>query len=113
MRKNGISKNEIKLDTEIRKRQIPNASGIERTVVTIVVNEMRLRKLPASCRDRFADHVETVVILLTDRAGWIEQKIPFVAAKIEHALAAPVWMIKLRVEICKLRGLDALRAQCL
>src|SRR5215510_708944 len=74
---------------------------------------MRLRKLPSPFRNRLTDHVETVVILMTDRACRIEQKISLVAAKIEHAFAAPVRMIKLLVEIYELRGFDELRTQCL
>src|SRR5262245_22573601 len=65
----------------------------------------------ASLFDRFADHVETVIILMTNRARRIEQQVAFVAAEIEHVLAAPIRMAKLFVEVSELRRFHKLRSQ--
>src|SRR5215213_528698 len=113
MRKNRIRQNKIKLDTEIRHRQTPNAIRIERTVVTIVVNKMRVGECFVPFFDRFTDHVETIIILMTDRARRIEQQVSLVATKIEHAFAPPVRTPELLIEVSKLRRLRELRTQCL
>src|SRR6476620_68839 len=75
------------------------------------MSEVRVRKRPASFFDRLTDHVNAVVILVTDRAGGIEQQVPLVATKVEHALARPARMRELLIEISKLRRLHELRTQ--
>src|SRR5690242_10930011 len=111
VRKHGIREDEIKFKAEMRERQIADALGVEGTVVTIVMNEVRSGKCPATFEDRSADNVQRVVVLVTDRASRIEQQVSFVAAEIEHSLSPPVGVPELRVEVGKLRGLDELRAQ--
>ncbi len=109
MRKNRISEYEIKLNAQIRYRQIDNALGIERTVVAIVVKPIRLRKSFTTFFDCVTNYVETVIIPVTNRARRIEQQVSLVPTKIKHTLVAPVRMIELCVKIGKLRRLHELR----
>src|SRR5687768_1276782 len=72
---------------------------------------MRLGESPAPFFDRFADYIETVVILMTNGARRIEQQISFVTAKVEHQLVRPVGIVELLVEVSKLRRLNELRTK--
>src|ERR1044072_2307573 len=111
MRKNRIREDEVKLNTQIRDLLIDNAFGIERTVVAIVVKPICLRKCSTTFFDCVTNYVETVIILVTDRASRIEQQISLVPTEIKHALRAPVRVIELCVKIGKLRRLHELRPQ--
>src|SRR5688500_20254587 len=73
---------------------------------------MRLGESPAPFFDRFADYIESVVILMTNRARRIEQQISFVTAKVEHQLVRPVGIFELLVEVSKLGRLNELRTKC-
>src|SRR5689334_14947632 len=79
--------------------------------MTIVVKPVRARKRLAAYLNRFANYVHTVVVVLFDLNRRIAQQVSLVATKIEHGLACPIGMAKLRVEVRKLRRLHKLRAQ--
>src|ERR1044072_9231534 len=73
------------------------------------MDPLRFWKRLAAFFDRFADHVEGVIILQTNRARRIEQQGPFVATELESALAAPIRTAKLLIEVGKLTVLYKLR----
>src|SRR6185369_12350353 len=109
VRKDRVSEYEIKLNAQIRHRQIDNALGIERTVEAVIVKPIRLRKCFTTFFNCVTNYVETVIILVTDRARRIEQQVSLVPTEIKHALILPVRMIELCVKIGKLRRLHELR----
>ncbi len=81
VRKDRIGEYEIKLNAQIRYRLIDDSVGVERTVVAVVVKPICLRKCFATFFDCVTNYVETVIILVTDRASRIEQQVSLVPPK--------------------------------